>query len=96
MMARSDLLLAMLLSPASVAPETLGALEDGDWTWIATCAKDHRLRPLLAHHAVAHEWPVPAPLMEDWRADRRRWGFTHLRQQAFLWQMAAVPVLMLM
>ncbi|MBO80601.1 nucleotidyltransferase family protein [Citromicrobium bathyomarinum] len=90
MMARSDLLLAMLLSPASVAPETLGALEDGDWTWIATCAKDHRLRPLLAHHAVAHEWPVPAPLMEDWRADRRRWGFTHLRQQAFLRQMAAV------
>ena len=31
MMARSDLLLAMLLSPASVAPETLGALEDGCW-----------------------------------------------------------------
>ena len=43
MMARSDLLLAMLLSPASVAPETLGALEDGDWTWI--CARCWRTMP---------------------------------------------------
>ena len=39
MMARSDLLLAMLLSPASVAPETLGALEDGD------CARCWRTMP---------------------------------------------------
>ncbi|GAB5348639.1 nucleotidyltransferase family protein [Alteriqipengyuania sp. 357] len=80
----------MLLSPESVAAERLGSLEDADWGWIAACAVDHRLRPLLAHHALAHAWPVPAPLIEDWRANRRRWGFLHLRQQALLQRIAVL------
>ena len=68
-----QILLAMLGTRHPPAAEAFRSMQGDDWDAIARMAKQHRLGPLLLHRfeAAGRRWPVPSPLLDQWRAATR-------------------------
>lgn len=83
------LLLDLLGSARTVAPERLAALAPADWDRLDALAQLHRLQPLL-FRAHAENPGVPTTLRDHWRAAHRASAMIALVQDADLRQMSMV------